>query len=235
MPVVIEFHPLDIPVPQWKDATGWSDLSDAEGFIMVWPNGFENSRNAGRCCRAAYEQGVDDVAFTRALIQSLQMDACIDGKRVYATGCSNGGGMAYRVACDAADVIAAVAPVDFDCVMGPNGESSCASCSPSRPISEIQFRATNDSDVPYEGGPRPGGTTEHAGAESNFAEWGEINQCTGSPEQLAQNPSCRTYPACGGGVETTLCTVESGSHCGNYGSFGIVDLAWERLQNSTLP
>ena len=39
-------------------------------------------------------------------------------KRIYASGGSNGGGMTYRMACEAADVIAAVAPVDFRCVTG---------------------------------------------------------------------------------------------------------------------
>ena len=63
----------------------------------------------------------------RAIINQLQTDACIDSKRVYASGCSNGGGMSYKLACDAADVIAAVAPVDCDCVTGSTSNPSCAS------------------------------------------------------------------------------------------------------------
>ena len=66
----------------------------------------------------------------RAIITALQSYACIDPKRVYASGCSNGGGMSFKLACEAADVIAGVAPVDFDCVDG-NG---CGMCKPSRPI-----------------------------------------------------------------------------------------------------
>lgn len=44
-----------------------------------------------------------------------------------------------------------------------------------------------------------------------------------------------TYPTCLGGVDTTLCTVQNGTHCGNYESFGIAALAWERFSRVSLP
>jgi len=40
---------------------------------------------------------------------------------------------------------------------------------------------------------------------------------------------------CGGDVDTALCTVQNGTHCGNYSSFGIVNIAWELFQQSALP
>ena len=104
----------------------------------------------------------------KAIITNLSTDACIDTKRVYASGCSNGGAMSYRLACEAADVIAGVAPVDFDCVVG----GRCASCTPARPITEVQFRGTNDTAVPY------------SGAMPNFTRWGQINMCTGTAAAL---------------------------------------------------
>jgi len=123
--------------------------------------------------------------------------------------------MSFRLACEAPDIIAAVAPVDFDCVAGGFG---CANCDPGRPITEIQFRGTDDQMVDY--------GTETSGARANFAKWGEINQCTGSPEPQPEESSCQRYPSCADGVETILCTVQGGTHCGNYSSFGIADLAW---------
>src|SRR5262249_5723606 len=116
LPLVIDFHPLGGSGQSQKASTQWGSLADQKGFIMVWPDGVGSSWNVGRCCDPAQSQHVDDVAFTRAIIAQLGKEACIDPKRVYASGCSNGGGMAYKVACDAADVIAAVAPVDFDCI-----------------------------------------------------------------------------------------------------------------------
>jgi polyhydroxybutyrate depolymerase len=215
LPVVFDFHGLGGDENQMGNLSGWKSTGDAEGFITVFPGGVDNAWNAGFCC----SDTPTDVDFVRQAIATLDSEGCIDTRRVYASGCSNGGGMSFRLACEAADVIAAVAPVDFDCAVG----YSCADCSPSRPITEIQFRGTNDSAVPYDG------------AQPNFERWGEINGCSGSPEPLPQNSSCQRYPTCADGVETILCTVQNGSHCGSYSSFGIAELAWSVLQKYALP
>jgi polyhydroxybutyrate depolymerase len=145
---------------------------------------------------------------------------------VYASGCSNGGGMSYRLACEAADVIAAVAPVDFDCVVG----GGCGNCSPSRPITTVQFRGTNDQLVNYDG------AGAFIGAQQNFALWGELNACMGGAAPLQQSADgCESFPTCGAGAETVLCTVQNGTHCGSYGSFDIAQVAWDILENHALP
>ena len=59
--------------------------------------------------------------------------------------------------------------------------------------------------------------------------------CTGTPAPHPDHPACDVYPMCSGGVKTTLCTVENGSHCGSYRSFDIVSIAWETLKAQTLP
>lgn len=169
------------------------------------------------------------------MIEQLKAEACIDPRRVYATGCSNGGGMTYKVACEAADVIAAAAPVDFDCVVGPTNDPSCGGCEPARPIPIMQFRGTNDFAVRYEGGQAPiPPTMRFPGAQANFADWAEINECTGSPQDWPGNSSCDTYSSCGEGASVTLCTVQGGTHCGSYQSFGIANLAWELFEKSAL-
>jgi polyhydroxybutyrate depolymerase len=236
LPVVIDFHPLGGTGNSQKNLSGWGDLADQEDFIVVWPNGVQNSWNVGRCCPPAANQQVDDVAFARAIIAQLQTEACVDAKRIYATGCSNGGGMSYKVACEAADVIAAVAPVDFDCVVGPDNVPSCGGCNPARPISEIQFRATGDFAVNYEGGPAPiPQGMDFPGAQQNLSDWGEINSCTGAAAPLADHPACEAFPTCAGGAQTVLCIQQGGSHCGNYDSLDIVNVAWQMFQNASLP
>ena len=215
LPVVFDFHGLGGDENQMGMLSGWRDLGNAEGFITVFPGGVDNAWNAGFCC----SDTTTDVEFVRTAIDTLNTEGCIDTRRVYASGCSNGGGMSFRLACEAADVIAAVAPVDFDCAVG----YSCSDCSPSRPITLIQFRGTDDSMVPYDG------------AQPNFETWGQINGCSESAQALPQNSSCQEYPTCADGVQTILCTVQGGTHCGNYRSFGIADLAWSVLQNYSLP
>ena len=245
VPVVFDFHGLGGSGSSQKGLSGWATLGDSKGFITVFPNGVGNSWNIGRCCSTAQTQNVDDVGFVRAIIKQLQTDACIDSKRVYASGCSNGGGMSYKLACDAADVIAAVAPVDCDCVTGSTSNPSCASCSPARPISEIAFRATGDQVVPYNGGrcsiaaDCPPGMScmnfDFPGAATNFSTWATIDQCTGSAQALSGHPACQTNSTCGDGAQVTLCTQQGGSHCGNYASLGIVNIAWEMFQKEALP
>jgi polyhydroxybutyrate depolymerase len=159
------------------------------------------------------------------MLEQLAGDACIDLARVFASGCSNGGGMSYKLACEASDLIAGVAPVDFDCVDG----AACSSCEPARPVSVVQFRGTNDQLVAYEG------NGAFVGAQENLSIWGEINACTGEPAALPESAGCEAFPACGAGEQTVLCTVQGGTHCGSYGSFQIPAVAWRVLQNRTLP
>jgi len=236
VPVVFDFHGLGGTGTSQMSTSNWRSVADAQGFIMVYPNGVGNSWNMGRCCNPAQQQNVDDVGFTRAIINQLKTDACIDPKRVYASGCSNGGGMSYKLACDAADVIAAIAPVDCDCVTGSTSNPSCAMCSPTRPITEIQFRGTGDTIVPYNGGETPvvAGLV-FPGAQSNFMTWGQINMCSGSPQVLPNHAACQTYPMCGAGAETTLCVAQNGTHCGSYASLNIANVAWETFQKHALP
>jgi len=96
-------------------------------------------------------------------------------------------------------------------------------------VTVVQFRGTEDTLVPYEGG------NAFSGAQNNFATWGEINTCSGAAMSHEANTACESYPTCDAGVETLLCTVEGGTHCGSYRSFMIPQLAWEVLQQHTLP
>ena len=89
-----------------------SEKGEAEGFIAVYPQGSGGiagklrTWNAGTCCGYAMQQRIDEIAFVAALLDDLQATVAIDRARVYATGISNGGMMAYEVACALADRIA---------------------------------------------------------------------------------------------------------------------------------
>ena len=74
---------------------------------MAYPDGAGRRWNDGRAVGAER----DDVGFVRALIDSLERELEIDPRRVYATGISNGGMFAHRLACELPGVLAAIAPV----------------------------------------------------------------------------------------------------------------------------
>ena len=94
--------------------------------------------NVGPCC-----SDDDDVKFSREMIAAVEEIACIDKKRVYAAGFSMGGGMSNHVACFMSDIYAAVAPAAMDL-----NTTNSAKCNPTRPISVIMFRGTNDQPQP---------------------------------------------------------------------------------------
>jgi polyhydroxybutyrate depolymerase len=251
VPVVFDFHPLGGSGAQQEGSTGWKQKGDTSGFITVFPTGtaggIGNSWNVGRCCGNAQMEQVDDVQFTRDVIMWLEAHTCVDPKRIYASGGSNGGGMAYMLACQAADVIAAVAPVDFDCITAPGGPTAMPTCACTlpRPISVTQFRATGDQAVPYNGGMTPVpadcppggncGTFDFPGAMTNFQTCEQFDLCTGAATTNPINSHCQTYPTCGAGTEVTLCTWQGGSHLGQYQTLDIVNTAWQMFQKESLP
>jgi len=156
-------------------------------------------------------------------------DGCIDLKRVYATGLSNGGIMSQWLACDAADMFAAVAPVS-----GPN----MIDCKPSRPISVVLYRGLVDPGVLYDGGNSSPTGHDWPSAMADFAKWRGLDQCTDTPMPLPTHPVCRISGKCAGGAEVVLCSPDATHNL--YGmamslGAGVADVAWEVLQRHALP
>lgn len=135
--------------------------------------------------------------------------------------------MAYHLACNAADVVAAVAPAAFDLVEE-------VSCVPSRPISVYINRGRLDFIVPYRGGRSTPPTSYRLdpltflGAIGSFEAWGDINNCPQSTIRL--NSRCDAYQKCAAGSEVVLCTERLGGHSGwDAGE------AWNYLKTQSLP
>lgn len=224
VPLVLDIHGFTYTATHQADVSGWREKADEEGFIVVFPSGLDKSWNGGElCCGPSKEKGVDDEGFMRAIVTELSDSACVDPKRVYATGLSNGGSMSYLLACHAGDMFAATAPVS----MG-NGTRPCE---PERPISVIMFRGTNDEYVPYEGG------NTYPSAAADVDQWKRLNACTGASRKV--NGVCDQYTACAGGAEVMLCTIPNGVHILYETSAAagapIPDVAWEAFKRHTLP
>ncbi len=220
VPLVVDMHGLTSSAAA-QARFGWREKADAEGFIVVHPQGLNASWNGGElCCGASQNDGVDDEGFIRALVDQMKRDACVDARRVYATGLSNGGAMSHLLACNAADVFAAAAPVSMS-----NGVSPCE---PARPISVIMTRGTNDPLVPFNGG------FLFPSAAEDFAGWAELNGCRGEPAPSAE--LCQTFDQCEGGVEVTLCTLDAGHVLyQNAQGFSVPDVVWATFERYTLP
>jgi len=220
-PLILDFHTLGGNPAGEASNSGYRELADAEGILVAWPEGIDSAWNIGPCCTNSRE--VDDVAFARALVEQVESEACVDLDRVYAVGVAMGGGMAYQLACNAADVFAGVAASSFDLLAEADQP-----CQPSEPVSVVSFRGTADVLVPYEGGPEPAPnlpdvTMNFLGAVATFERWAELNQCSGDPSEPGAD-GCSTYSNCAGGVNVTLCTSEGGMT-----DWGSAELGWARM------
>lgn len=220
VPLVVDLHGLTSSATAQAALSGWRRKADAEGFIVVHPQGLGNSWNGGAlCCGSSQRNDVDDEGFVRALVDAMKRDACIDAQRVYATGLSNGGALSHLLACNAADVFAATAPVS----MG-NGTRPCE---PSRPISVVMVRGTRDPLVAFDGGLFPS-------AREDFEQWGRVNGC--QSEASTASELCTTFAECDGGVEVTLCALDAGHVLyQNAQGFSVPDFVWQAFERQHLP
>jgi poly(3-hydroxybutyrate) depolymerase/6-phosphogluconolactonase (cycloisomerase 2 family) len=253
VPLVLDFHGSALNQTDQAGVSGWRSLADRENFIVAYPLGFfgqpeapEVDTNATQglhhgpsfnggplCCGQAKLERIDDVGFARAIVQAVAADANIDRARVYATGWSNGGFMSYRLACEAADVFAAVAPV-----AGRIGLLPTTLCQPSRPIAVIEFAGLHDPNVPYEGSQWPS-------AAQSLAYWRDQDGCgSGPPDDRVDfgTSYCETYRSCSRGVQVELCSIETNQvsyavgHCTYFNpDIDVARTAWEFLSQFRMP
>jgi polyhydroxybutyrate depolymerase len=200
--------------------TRFSDEADREGFIVAYPDGTDRYRpmrnllgkagfltwNAGGCCGYAMSQSINDVGFLRAVIGEIERDYRIDPRRVYVAGISNGGMMAYRLACEASDIIAAVGVVSGVLVTQP--------CVPSVPVSVIDIHGTHDEYVPLNGGVGRKSLvdTPYPPIRDSISFWAGIDQCVKSQAHAKNGVLIRNYEQCRGDTAVTYIVIEGGGH-----------------------
>ncbi|MEO8445283.1 MAG: polyhydroxybutyrate depolymerase [Gammaproteobacteria bacterium] len=119
-PVVLVLHGAGSSPARMRSDTAWAfeELADRDGALVVYPGAWEGQWNDCRATGefAARQRGLDDVGFLRAVVARLDGDPALNGRRVatgqvFATGLSNGGHMALRLALEAPDFVAGVAAI----------------------------------------------------------------------------------------------------------------------------
>lgn len=184
-----------------------SKQADKDGFVVAYPNGHLRTWNAGQCCGIARAQNVNDVNYIRTLIKTLQAELNIDPDRVYVAGLSNGGMMAYRLASELSDLIAAVAPVE-GCMYDQAAEFT-------GPVSVIAFHGMADTVVKYDGGTGWIGTYQLKATPvvPTIEYWKKRNQCDAMPvREENENLIKEIYRNGKNGTEVCLYTIKNGGH-----------------------
>lgn len=205
-------------------------VADRAGTILVLPDGVDKpglgkrSWNAGggkdgwRCVGGeACDTDSDDVAYVDALRAEVERALSVDSARVYATGISNGAAMSHRLACERAEVFAAIAPV-----AGANQALAVPGCTPARPVPVLHIHGTADRCWGYEGDIETdlcedSAVGDFVAVEDSMAFWREANGCTGVeegalPDTADDGQTTTRVAGVGCAADTILYRVEGGGH-----------------------
>ena len=193
---------------------GLNAVAERGAFVVAYPEGRFSAWNAGTCCGAPVEQGVDDLAYLEALVDTLARDMCVDTARVYASGMSNGAFMAFHAACEIPDRFAAVASVA--------GTLTTAQCTPALPVPVLMIHGSNDLNVPIEGGVGCGVSgANFTSIPDTLDTFTARNQCNctyadraacGTPYLAIGDGTCTQLGKSPLGAEVVLCMIDGGGH-----------------------
>jgi polyhydroxybutyrate depolymerase len=195
-----------------------NDVASTHEMLVLAPEGTVDSMgkqfwNADPTCCDLDGSGVDDVAYLGGLIDAVRAAWPVDAAQVAVIGHSNGAFMAYRMACERADVVTEIA--------GLAGHASTVPCDPVRPVAVLHIHGTADDTVPYETGTFMGFTSP--GAVDSVAQWATHDGCTGAlaagapPKDLEQRldgaeTTVGVTAGCPAGAAAELWTIEGGGH-----------------------
>ena len=201
-PLVVNFHGFTSNAQEQSTLSQMDRAAEEAGVIVAYPQGTDDSWNAGACCGNAKRRDVDDVGFVRELVSQISEALCVAPDRVYATGMSNGGFMTHRLACEADDVFAAIATV------AGTMASSTSACD-GRPVPVMHFHGTSDFIVPYSGG------ILSSSVDDTIDFWATHNGCADESEVTFAhgNVTCETWSDCTDDADVTRCRIRRGGHC----------------------
>jgi polyhydroxybutyrate depolymerase len=205
LPVLVVLHGRGLNPTQIERITAFPAVVGPA--IVVYPAGYHQSWNAGACCGPAHAEGVDDVGFLRAVVGDVlatQPDAL--PRSVFLAGYSNGGRMAYRMACADPGQFAGVAAVEAVAVYR---------CPGSTPVPILSLASTGDPllRIGVHAAPR---TIEHYAqptVDDVVAEWRANNGCRNSATTSARGSLLTTrWLGCARGAPVELSLYLGGSH-----------------------
>lgn len=211
-PLVVGMHGAGGSASQFDRDYGVTQKANNTHFIAVYPDGTSRDTrfkirtwNAGSCCDYAMQNNIDDVGFIRALIDQMVSGYRANARRVYLTGMSNGGMLAYRLACEMPEKIAAIATVS--CTMMVDQP-----CQPSRSVPILHMHSALDTKVPAAGGVGIGGYYYHP-IDSVLNVWSQLNECKTTAAAVDHaSYTLTTWSTCNSDVAMQYYRTNDGGH-----------------------
>lgn len=218
-PVVLLLHGYTATGKMQDFYFGLSSKVSERGFVLVVPNGMANAEgkqywNATDGCCDFEHTNVDDVGYLRELLQQVRSQYKLSQNKVFALGHSNGGFMAYRLACEADQMVDGIMSLAGATFKNP------ADCKATKPVTILQVHAIDDGTVKYEGDevgfPR---LAPYPGALATVAQWAQRDGCEGEAaagetiDLVSMIPGADTsslyWRNCQGGAKVGLWTIQA--------------------------
>lgn len=224
-PLVVLLHGFSTTAEFLDTHFGVTEQAASRGLYVLLASGSTDADgnpfwDATPACCNPTGTPVDDVGHVSDLIDEAIAVRPIDPDRVYLLGLSNGGFMSYRMACDAADHVTAIA------VVAGSELPSVDDCTPSRPVSVLHLHGTADDIVPFAGGRIPAFVGDFPGdfpgAVEVVARWATRARCDAAPAQTepldldagiaGAETAVTAYRGCADGTAVQLDAIEGGGH-----------------------
>ena len=188
--------------------TGFDRQADRLGWIVAYPDSVPAGWDTFACCGR-----VDDVGFLANLIDRLEATDGVDPNRVYVTGASRGGMMAYRLGCELSSRVAAIAPVAGN-MADANGSAVAVACEPGQPVSVLDIHGSADPEVPIEGGRSRMNveSVSYAPLRDVIGRWRAIDRCSASPATTISRASTLVAWSCKNGSVVESLIVNGAGH-----------------------
>lgn len=218
MPLVLVLHGYGSTGEEIRGYLGVDALAQDRGFLVVHPDGSVDGQGnrfwdaTDACCNFTGEP-TDDADRLAQVIADVSGEYAVDPDRVHVLGHSNGGFMAYRMACEHAGLVASVASISGATSADPT------ECDPAEPVGVLQVHGDADPVIRYEGGTFPG---PYPGAVETVTTWAGYGGCGTSPtagdpvdlvDAIAGAESrVTTFGGCPEGISVELWTIPGAGH-----------------------
>ncbi len=230
LPLVLNLHGAT-QNGQIEEVTSAMDTSaDHDGYLVAYPDGTRISKvltpdpvakqaqygwNAGQCCGLPVTRHINDVGFLLKVISDIASRTPVDLQRVYVTGISNGGMMAYAMAAEASNHVAAVSSVA--------GQVELPTIHPTRAVPTMEFHSLNDPTAKWNGVPNSNPRLRLSVMEG-INQWVKADGCNthahsgttivGAPNSISAGETATpvTFTNCRSGSEVALWRFTGSGH-----------------------
>jgi polyhydroxybutyrate depolymerase len=170
---------------------------NADKDELVYPVPIKESWNAIGCCDGAAAENVNDVGFLEALVPRIDPG---HARPIYVVGYSNGGRLAYRMACTDPGLFDGMVAVKADPMPG---------CVVTKPQNVLVFSSLNDKYVPYKPGEKgletPPATVQIARLQTDL-------KCSSKPTTAKHGGMTLSAWSCEDGKRLQWALYQSGGH-----------------------